>query len=140
MENLTCLKLFIFYNHNIDSVYKIITRKSTCLQCIVRYHTLNNWVTLNLTFWNEIALDTPDWIDLSAIHTRLDCFRKTYRSEGYLGMYRGSGVNILLITPEKAIKLTANDFFRHKLKTKDGYGSYGSYYLYQLATFMPIPP
>ncbi|KAF2357453.1 Mitochondrial substrate/solute carrier [Trinorchestia longiramus] len=49
-----------------------------------------------------------------------DCFRKTFRSEGYLGMYRGSGVNILLITPEKAIKLTANDFFRHHLTTKDG--------------------
>ena len=35
-------------------------------------------------------------------------------------MYRGSGVNILLITPEKAIKLAANDFFRHHYKTKDG--------------------
>ncbi|MPC32326.1 Mitochondrial glutamate carrier 1 [Portunus trituberculatus] len=35
-------------------------------------------------------------------------------------MYRGSGVNILLITPEKAIKLTANDFFRHHLTTKEG--------------------
>lgn len=31
----------------------------------------------------------------------LDCFRKTYRAEGFLGMYRGSAVNILLITPEK---------------------------------------
>ena len=31
----------------------------------------------------------------------LDCFKKTYRAEGYLGMYRGSAVNILLITPEK---------------------------------------
>ena len=30
-------------------------------------------------------------------------------------MYRGSGVNILLITPEKAIKLAANDYFRYKL-------------------------
>jgi len=49
-----------------------------------------------------------------------DCFRKTYRAEGYFGMYRGSGVNILLITPEKAIKLAANDYFRHKLTTKDG--------------------
>ncbi|XP_004519630.1 mitochondrial glutamate carrier 1 [Ceratitis capitata] len=49
-----------------------------------------------------------------------DCFRKTYHAEGYFGMYRGSGVNILLITPEKAIKLTANDYFRHKLTTKDG--------------------
>lgn len=35
-------------------------------------------------------------------------------------MYRGSAVNILLITPEKAIKLAANDFFRHHLTTKDG--------------------
>ncbi|KAK7065577.1 hypothetical protein SK128_024885 [Halocaridina rubra] len=52
---------------------------------------------------------------------RFDCFKKTYRVEGYFGMYRGSGVNILLITPEKAIKLTANDFFRHHFTTKDGY-------------------
>jgi len=50
----------------------------------------------------------------------LDCFRKTYRAEGYFGMYRGSAVNILLITPEKAIKLAANDFFRHKFTKSDG--------------------
>lgn len=35
-------------------------------------------------------------------------------------MYRGSAVNILLITPEKAIKLAANDFFRHHLTTSQG--------------------
>ena len=35
-------------------------------------------------------------------------------------MYRGSAVNILLITPEKAIKLAANDYFRHKLTRADG--------------------
>lgn len=52
---------------------------------------------------------------------RLDCFKKTYRTEGYFGMYKGSAVNILLITPEKAIKLAANDFFRHHLTTKNGY-------------------
>lgn len=50
----------------------------------------------------------------------LDCFKKTYRSEGYFGMYKGSAVNILLITPEKAIKLTANDTFRHYLSTGPG--------------------
>jgi solute carrier family 25 glutamate transporter 18/22 len=50
----------------------------------------------------------------------LDCFKKTYRAEGYFGMYRGSAVNILLITPEKAIKLAANDFFRYHLTKKDG--------------------
>nr|VZI08887.1 unnamed protein product [Spirometra erinaceieuropaei] len=46
----------------------------------------------------------------------LDCARKTYRAEGFFGMYRGSGVNLLLITPEKAIKLVCNDFFRYHLK------------------------
>lgn len=49
-----------------------------------------------------------------------DCFKKTYAAEGYFGMYRGSAVNILLITPEKAIKLAANDFFRHHLSQSDG--------------------
>lgn len=49
-----------------------------------------------------------------------DCFKKTYKTEGYFGMYKGSGVNILLITPEKAIKLTANDTFRHYLSTGPG--------------------
>lgn len=45
----------------------------------------------------------------------LDCAVKTFRKEGFFGMYRGSGVNLLLITPEKAIKLVGNDFFRHLL-------------------------
>ncbi|KAF7492431.1 Mitochondrial glutamate carrier 1 [Sarcoptes scabiei] len=49
-----------------------------------------------------------------------DCFRKTFRREGFFGLYRGSAVNILLITPEKAIKLTANDFFRHHLADRFG--------------------
>ncbi|XP_017041163.1 mitochondrial glutamate carrier 1 [Drosophila ficusphila] len=49
-----------------------------------------------------------------------DCFRKTIASEGFFGMYRGSAVNILLITPEKAIKLTANDYFRYQLVNEEG--------------------
>ncbi|XP_018426402.1 PREDICTED: mitochondrial glutamate carrier 1-like [Nanorana parkeri] len=48
-----------------------------------------------------------------------DCLVKTVRSEGYFGMYRGAAVNLTLVTPEKAIKLAANDFFRHHL-SKDG--------------------
>lgn len=31
----------------------------------------------------------------------------------------GAAVNLTLVTPEKAIKLAANDFFRHHL-SKDG--------------------
>lgn len=50
----------------------------------------------------------------------LDCFKKSYKASGYLGMYRGSAVNILLVTPEKAIKLTANDAFRYILLDKQG--------------------
>uniref|UniRef100_A0A8D0C6Q0 Mitochondrial glutamate carrier 1 n=1 Tax=Salvator merianae TaxID=96440 RepID=A0A8D0C6Q0_SALMN len=48
-----------------------------------------------------------------------DCLIKTIRSEGYFGMYRGAAVNLTLVTPEKAIKLAANDFFRFHLG-KDG--------------------
>ncbi|XP_063071782.1 solute carrier family 25 member 55a [Engraulis encrasicolus] len=49
----------------------------------------------------------------------MDCLIKTVRSEGYFGMYRGAAVNLTLVTPEKAIKLAANDLFRHHL-AKDG--------------------
>ncbi|XP_075458539.1 mitochondrial glutamate carrier 2 [Ascaphus truei] len=48
-----------------------------------------------------------------------DCLVKTVRSEGFFGMYRGAAVNLTLVTPEKAIKLAANDFFRHRL-SRDG--------------------
>ncbi|OON16905.1 hypothetical protein X801_07267, partial [Opisthorchis viverrini] len=54
----------------------------------------------------------------------LDCASKTYRAEGFFGMYRGSGVNLLLITPEKAIKLVGNDFFRYHLKQEGSEGSH----------------
>ncbi|XP_078529760.1 mitochondrial glutamate carrier 2 [Lissotriton helveticus] len=48
-----------------------------------------------------------------------DCLIKTVRSEGFFGMYRGAAVNLTLVTPEKAIKLAANDFFR-QLLSRDG--------------------
>lgn len=75
-------------------------------------------VSLVWEFLNEFL--KMFWIHHYLPLSRLDCFKKTYRAEGYFGMYKGSAVNILLITPEKAIKLAANDFFRHHLTTKDG--------------------
>ncbi|XP_072910116.1 mitochondrial glutamate carrier 1-like isoform X1 [Hemitrygon akajei] len=51
----------------------------------------------------------------------MDCLIKTVRSEGYFGMYRGAAVNLTLVTPEKAIKLAANDLFRTYL-SKNGKG------------------
>ncbi|KAG5318924.1 GHC1 protein, partial [Pseudoatta argentina] len=59
-------------------------------------------------------------IEYIKLFFRFDCFKKTYKAEGYFGMYKGSAVNILLITPEKAIKLTANDTFRHYLSLGPG--------------------
>ncbi|KHJ94296.1 putative glutamate carrier 1 [Oesophagostomum dentatum] len=50
-----------------------------------------------------------------------DCAKQTWRSGGVSifskvrALYSGSAVNIVLITPEKAIKLVANDFFRYHL-------------------------
>ncbi|VDM74195.1 unnamed protein product [Strongylus vulgaris] len=51
----------------------------------------------------------------------IDCAKKTWKSGGMSkfskirALYSGSAVNIVLITPEKAIKLVANDFFRYHL-------------------------
>lgn len=57
-----------------------------------------------------------------AYRSMLDCLRKVISTEGFFGMYRGSAVNLLLITPEKAIKLTGNDLFRHLLTSQNSIG------------------
>lgn len=66
--------------------------------------------------------NTPASVDGSPklYKSYIDCFLKTLKNEGIRGMYKGSSVNLLLITPEKAIKLVANDAFRFYLKKKDG--------------------
>lgn len=62
-------------------------------------------------------------IGSEAYKSMLDCLRKVVAAEGFIGMYRGSAVNLLLITPEKAIKLTGNDLFRHLLSSQKVSGS-----------------
>ncbi|OMH82376.1 Calcium-binding mitochondrial carrier protein Aralar2 [Zancudomyces culisetae] len=42
----------------------------------------------------------------------LDCFRKVISNEGPRGLYRGLGPQLIGVAPEKAIKLTVNDFVR----------------------------
>ncbi|KAI9146493.1 mitochondrial carrier domain-containing protein [Paraphysoderma sedebokerense] len=42
----------------------------------------------------------------------LDCFRKVIKTEGFLGLYSGLGPQLVGVAPEKAIKLTMNDFVR----------------------------
>jgi len=48
----------------------------------------------------------------------LDCFLKILRMEGVRGLYRGLPAQLVGITPEKAIKLTANDFLRNRFTDK----------------------
>nr|DBA19830.1 TPA: hypothetical protein GDO54_015600 [Pyxicephalus adspersus] len=49
-----------------------------------------------------------------------DCFRKVLRYEGFFGLYRGLLPQLVGVAPEKAIKLTVNDFVRDKFTQRDG--------------------
>ncbi|GAA5831440.1 hypothetical protein JCM11251_004025 [Rhodosporidiobolus azoricus] len=42
----------------------------------------------------------------------LDCVKKVYKNEGFLGFYRGLPPQLIGVAPEKAIKLTVNDLVR----------------------------
>ncbi|XP_032235901.1 mitochondrial glutamate carrier 1 isoform X2 [Nematostella vectensis] len=44
----------------------------------------------------------------------LDVMWKVVRNEGPRGLYKGMGVNVVLVNPEKAIKLAVNDQLRQK--------------------------
>uniref|UniRef100_A0AAY4EMG4 EF-hand domain-containing protein n=1 Tax=Denticeps clupeoides TaxID=299321 RepID=A0AAY4EMG4_9TELE len=48
-----------------------------------------------------------------------DCAKKVLRYEGFFGFYRGLVPQLIGVAPEKAIKLTVNDFVRDKFTTKD---------------------
>ncbi|KAK9736869.1 EF-hand domain pair [Popillia japonica] len=49
-----------------------------------------------------------------------DCFKKVIRHEGVFGLYRGLVPQLMGVAPEKAIKLTVNDFVRDKFYDKKG--------------------
>ncbi|CAG2169823.1 unnamed protein product, partial [Oppiella nova] len=50
----------------------------------------------------------------------IDCAKKVIRHEGVFGLYRGLLPQLVGVCPEKAIKLTMNDFVRDKLTTEKG--------------------
>lgn len=50
----------------------------------------------------------------------MDCFRKVIRHEGVFGLYRGLLPQLMGVAPEKAIKLTVNDFVRDKFMDRNG--------------------
>lgn len=49
----------------------------------------------------------------------IDCARKVYKNEGFLGFYRGLPPQLVGVAPEKAIKLTMNDLVRGKTRDPD---------------------
>jgi len=50
----------------------------------------------------------------------VDAFKRILASEGAKGFYKGLGANLVGVTPEKAIKLAANEFFREAFEEQDG--------------------
>ncbi|KAI3643962.1 hypothetical protein MP228_010126 [Amoeboaphelidium protococcarum] len=48
----------------------------------------------------------------------LDCFKKVIRNEGFVGLYSGLLPQLVGVAPEKAIKLTMNDFCRNQFSDK----------------------
>ncbi|XP_055381615.1 calcium-binding mitochondrial carrier protein Aralar1 isoform X2 [Condylostylus longicornis] len=63
---------------------------------------------------------TGSFIGEIAYKNSVDCFKKVVRHEGVLGLYRGLLPQLMGVAPEKAIKLTVNDFVRDKLSPKNG--------------------
>ena len=55
-----------------------------------------------------------------------DCFKVIFRNEGFLGFYRGVTLNMVGVFPEKAIKITINNYINHILKEKNGNVSFTS--------------
>ncbi|KAI9325181.1 mitochondrial carrier domain-containing protein [Obelidium mucronatum] len=49
-----------------------------------------------------------------------DCFRQVLKNEGFVGLYSGLLPQLVGVAPEKAIKLTVNDFVRRSLVNPDG--------------------
>ncbi|KAI8084217.1 mitochondrial carrier domain-containing protein [Gilbertella persicaria] len=49
----------------------------------------------------------------------LDCFKKVIKNEGFAGLYRGLGPQLVGVAPEKAIKLTVNDFVRSQFTSRN---------------------
>ncbi|KAH8381291.1 hypothetical protein KR093_002104, partial [Drosophila rubida] len=61
---------------------------------------------------------TGSMIGEIAYRNSWDCFKKVIRHEGVLGLYRGLLPQLMGVAPEKAIKLTVNDFVRDKFTDK----------------------
>ncbi|CDO92623.1 unnamed protein product [Kluyveromyces dobzhanskii CBS 2104] len=51
-------------------------------------------------------------------NSSIDCFVKIFQTKGIRGLYSGLGPQLIGVAPEKAIKLTVNDFMRQHFMNK----------------------
>jgi len=63
---------------------------------------------------------TGSYIGELMYRNSFDCFKKVVRHEGVTGLYRGLVPQLMGVAPEKAIKLTMNDFMRDKFTSDNG--------------------
>ena len=63
---------------------------------------------------------TGSYIGELMYRNSFDCFKKVLRHEGFSGLYRGLVPQLVGVAPEKAIKLTMNDFMRDKMRHLNG--------------------
>lgn len=63
---------------------------------------------------------TGSFVGEIAYRNSLDCCKKVIRHEGFIGLYRGLVPQLMGVAPEKAIKLTVNDFVRDKFSGGTG--------------------
>ncbi|SCU87675.1 LAMI_0D07030g1_1 [Lachancea mirantina] len=59
--------------------------------------------------------------NFSQYKNSLDCIRKIFAREGIRGIYSGLGPQLIGVAPEKAIKLTVNDYTRNLLMDQYGH-------------------
>eukprot|EP00010_Vexillifera_abyssalis_P006490 CAMPEP_0201545624 /NCGR_PEP_ID=MMETSP0173_2-20130828/2078_1 /ASSEMBLY_ACC=CAM_ASM_000268 /TAXON_ID=218659 /ORGANISM="Vexillifera sp., Strain DIVA3 564/2" /LENGTH=318 /DNA_ID=CAMNT_0047954067 /DNA_START=41 /DNA_END=997 /DNA_ORIENTATION=- len=97
----------------------------------IEAHGLMHWLKLGVVGFTAGAVGQLSIYPADTVKTRLqaqarsgrvmyagnfDCLRQIIRTEGFFSLYRGVTSVALLTSPEKALKLGANDFFRHKFK------------------------
>ncbi|XP_078085535.1 electrogenic aspartate/glutamate antiporter SLC25A13, mitochondrial [Mustelus asterias] len=63
---------------------------------------------------------TGSFVEEIMYRNSMDCFRKVLRYEGLFGLYRGLLPQLMGVAPEKAIKLSMNDFVRDRFYKNDG--------------------
>lgn len=70
----------------------------------------------------KVGIEKSRCVTLSAslIMKLVFCVWQVIRHEGFFGLYRGLMPQLMGVAPEKAIKLTVNDFVRDKFMDKNG--------------------